>query len=144
MNENYKFVVESNLIEGITREPTPAELSEHERFMGLDKVTIKELERFVGVYQPNAVLRDKIGLNVRVGSYYPPQGGIGIRNTLNNLLDICEKVGAYETHLAYESLHPFTDGNGRSGRQLWAWQTQDLSLGFLHRFYYQTLNEMRP
>ena len=45
----------------------------------------------------------------------------------------------------YETLHPFMDGNGRSGRILWAWQMIEhniapgLSLGFLHAYYYQTL-----
>ena len=38
------------------------------------------------------------------------------------------------------------DGNGRSGRILWAWQMIEhninpgLSLGFLHTFYYQALS----
>ncbi len=44
----------------------------------------------------------------------------------------------------YELLHPFSVGNGRSGRTLWAWcmlrrGDDPFTLPFLHRFYYQTL-----
>lgn len=138
-----KFVIESNRIEGITRGPTVAELKEFDRFMALRAVTIEELERFVSVYQPNAVLRDKVGLNVRVGGHRPPSGGPEIREALRDFLERIPENSAYENHLRYETLHPFTDGNGRSGRVLWAWQYQDLSLGFLHRFYYQTLAAIR-
>lgn len=48
----------------------------------------------------------------------------------------------WEVHIAYEMLHPFTDGNGRSGRMLWAWQMRNFPLDFLHTFYYQTLNAL--
>ncbi len=133
------FVIESNRIEGITRDPTPAELTEFSRFMALSKITVEELQRFVSIYQPGAILRDLPGLNVQVGNHLPPRGGPMIRAQLMALLMASESLGAYKTHIQYETIHPFTDGNGRSGRMLWAWQTRNLSLGFLHHFYYQTL-----
>lgn len=132
-----RFVAESNMIEGINRAPTQKELAEFSRFIALPKVTIEELVRFVKVYQPSARLRDEVGLDVRIGAYYPPPGGPEIRDQLRALLD--SQDGCYSKHIAYEALHPFTDGNGRSGRMLWAWQAGVSSLSFLHRFYYQTL-----
>ena len=52
-------------------------------------------------------------------------------------------LGACETHVRYELLHPFLDGNGRSGRALWLWLMGQAPLGFLHTFYYQTLSAAR-
>ena len=140
----YNFVVESNKIEDILREPTKEETEEFFRFMELPVITVEELQKFVYVYQPNAVLRDKWGLDVRVGRYSPPLGGPHLRTRLEALL---EELGrdAYTDHVRYEELHPFTDCNGRSGRMLWAWAMgwEGLRLGFLHRWYYQTLSASR-
>lgn len=142
-----RYIIESNGIEGINRAPTEEEKEEFRRFMLLKEVTIDELEQFVRVYQPNAQLRDKVGVpGVRVGNHIAPPSGPQIRSMLNHLLfEIKEGKSAFETHVAYETIHPFTDGNGRSGRMLWAWQMgrDRLSLGFLHMFYYQTLDAQR-
>ena len=148
------FIEESNRIEGIIRSPTREELAAFRRFMQLDKVTVKDLETFVKVYQPDARLRDKAGLDVHIGVQMPPRGGPEIRTALQDILSGAVRRpwllvtkdrpdSAYSTHVAYEHLHPFTDGNGRSGRMLWAWQMRDFPLGFLHHFYYQTLANSR-
>jgi hypothetical protein len=149
MNETEFFIRESNKIEGIIRDPTQEEIAEFNRFFKLRIITIEELERFVSVYQPGAKLRDEYNLNVRIGKYYPPFGGPEIRDKLQEILkmplptNMNDASYAYKRHIAYEKLHPFTDGNGRSGRMLWAWDMQDISLGFLHRFYYQTLENSK-
>jgi len=135
------FITESNRIEGINRDPTQEEISAHEVLLANKEITVKDLEAFVSIIQPGAVLRSRPGLDVRVGNYYPPPGGPEIELRLEELLRTAYPViNSYPTHLAYEQLHPFTDGNGRSGRTLWLWQIGGKApLGFLHSFYYQTL-----
>lgn len=142
-----RFVSESNRVEGIVREPTADELNAHEEFLASD-ATDFDLEDLVSVVAPGHVLRERAGLNVRVGDHKPPSGGPSIRTKLNRILDKVDVLPPHTVHCLYEDLHPFTDGNGRSGRALWLWMMMRQSerdrqmaqqLGFLHSFYYQTL-----
>lgn len=146
------FVRESNRIEGIVRRPTHAEMVAHEAFLALDTITANDLGRFVAVIAPGKCLRVHQGMDVRVGRHVPPPGGPGI---LHRLTDLLARVGrphlgsltAFAAHVEYETLHPFMDGNGRSGRALWLWMMHgDAPLGFLHTFYYQSLDasQVRP
>lgn len=145
------FINESNKIEYIFY-PNEHEYKAYERFLSSPEITIKDLKAFLKIVQPNAVLRSKTGLNVRVGDHYPPPGGPQIKKDLELFLNNLPNIHPYKAHCEYESLHPFTDGNGRSGRAIWLWQmyragpkerSQVEALGFLHTFYYQALQFSR-
>ena len=150
-NDVYEFVKESNRIERIDREPTGFELQVSARFLELPNVGIVDLEEFVSICQHGARLRTQPGMNVIIGNHLPPPGGPDI---IPALADILEDANAgknpWQVHVDYETLHPFIDGNGRSGRILWAWQMMKTGwhprdgLSFLHYFYYQSLQNARP
>ena len=147
-----RFLIESNRIEGITRDPTPQELSETAKFLDLDTVGLDDLRRLAIIYASGrGILRERIGMDVRVGNHFPPPGGSSVRRELVKLLDDLADpdISPFEWHIQYETLHPFMDGNGRTGRAIWAWQMLKrgherwLEIGFLHEHYYQSLNAGR-
>ena len=143
----YHFVKESNRIEGITRVPTRAEISAHKKFLSLETITITDLCDFVA-WVADAPIRDKPGMNVQVGAHKPPLGGSFIVDELQVVLDHINSgcPDPWGMHIRYETLHPFMDGNGRSGRVLWLWMMggiENAPRGFLHEFYYQTLQASR-
>lgn len=142
----YAFIRESNAIEGIHREPTLAEVEALSAFLSQSRIMIGDLCNLVSVFQPGAKLRTKAGMDVRIGSYLPMLGGEAVSVELKWLLHEINngQVSPYQAHQRYERLHPFMDGNGRSGRALWLWMMGGHApLGFLHTWYYQSLAEKR-
>ena len=148
LNKLNTFLGESNAIEGIHGAATRAELDAARHFLGLPTVTVDDLNAAQMVFAPRRPLRDRPGMDVRVGDYVAPPGGPEIVTRLSEILDIAHKGNdPWQLHITFETLHPYLDGNGRTGRLLWAWHMRRLGrdpfvLPFLHRFYYQTLEHV--
>ena len=139
------FIAESNRIEDIEGVSDSDTLA-HAALLVAGSIDVEALALFVTAIQPDAVLRDHEGLNVIVGNHRPPAGGPRIRQELERLLADMTRYAPYQFHQWYETLHPFTDGNGRSGRALWLKMMggiEKVPLGFLHSWYYQSLQTGR-
>jgi len=140
----WDFVTESNLIEGIDRTPTAAEMAAHIKLITAREISIHSLSQFVHTVQPGSFLREDLGMNVQVGDHKPIIGGPVVVVVLNELLHKLWKISAFEAYCRYETLHPFMDGNGRSGRALWLGMMVHRfghhPSSFLREFHYQALS----
>ena len=143
------FIRESDRIEGILRDPTEGEIAAHERLLKLPQLHPTTVGDFQAVIARGKPIRERPGMNVRVGNHIAPEGGPTIARRLKHMLDMANRASdPWRVHVAFETLHPYMDGNGRTGRAIWAWQMQRMgqdpfALPFLHRFYYQTLEASR-
>ena len=97
-------------------------------------------------------LRSQAGMDIQVvGDYRPRLGGIEVEMRLVEILlwASVDTINPYTIHHDYEELHPFMDGNGRSGRLLWLWQVLKFNYSyspdwlFLRAWYYHSLSERR-
>lgn len=139
------FIRESNMIEGIRRDPTEEEIQATAAFLRAP-LTLESVKAVQSVYAPGKPIRDKVGMNVRIGNHIPPVGGPLIPQLLEHTLKkvMHPRSTPWSAHVQFQNLHPFMDGNGRTGRAVWAWHMilqgfDPFGLPFLHRFYYQTL-----
>ncbi len=81
------FIRESNRVEGILRDPTEDEIATHERLLKLVQLHPTTVGDFQTVIAPGKPLRERPGMNVRVGNHIAPEGGPGIIRRLCSLRD---------------------------------------------------------
>ena len=141
----YQFVVESNMIEGI--HSPEAHVDHYDRlvdFLGL-KLGDIDIDALIA-FNTAGELRKNSGMNVRIGNHIPPPGGDLVVIRLDDIIkSVHDNRHPYSVHIQFESLHPFTDGNGRTGRALWLFQMIEMfgwnmNRTFLHEWYYQSLS----
>ena len=136
------FVAESNMIERILF-VNAEDIFSHNTLLKAPLLTIDILTAFVeGVTGGRHMLRDTVGMDVRVGKHYPPFGGPNVVRSLERFVNVLPELTPYRAHLAFEKLHPYLDGNGRCGRAIWLYMMGGIDkapLGFLHHWYYQSL-----
>ena len=66
-------------------------------------------------------------VNVRVGRHVPP-GWPLVDGLMDNWLLDYAALAPFAAHCRFERIHPFVDGNGRTGRMLLWWQELGLGL----------------
>lgn len=144
----YDFAVESNHIEGIKDKESHVK---HKKalsdFLNYKKLSIKNVEQFV-IKVAGKKLRSNPNDMVMIAGRVAPKPEIMLP-LFDELLEKIQMgyLTPYEAHFEYEYLHPFMDGNGRSGRAIWLWQMVKFrqwhgQRSFLHEHYYQSLSHL--
>lgn len=140
---NCYFITESNNIE---RELTyPEELAIYSWWLSgnLTENRLKELHKRLCVAR-NQLQEDQQGvyrkIPVYLGDKEMPKAG-SLRRLMTQFFCDLPDLSPFAAHKRYESIHPFVDLNGRTGRAIWLHMMGgEARLGFLHTWYYQSLS----
>ena len=125
------FTAKTNTTDAQTKEVLRYRQALWEGYNNLDKRPLST-NTFVSIVQTikenNAGIRRTTGTRIRSNNktiYTPPKGETIIRDLLMNLEDFIHSENGLDDlvrmavmHYQFEAIHPFTDGNGRTGRIL--------------------------
>ena len=118
---------QSNLIEGIDDQKEDKQsMVAWDYLKNLKQIShkdIKKVQKIITLHQP--LRPDHRGyyrnVNVRVGNRLCPEWNM-IPHLMANFIIDWRKNNPLENHITFEKIHPFVDGNGRTGRMLMWWQ----------------------
>ena len=124
---------ESNLIEGINSDRADKDCmlawEELSKAKEITHSTLMKLHLMITSHQ-NELSADEKGnyrrIQVYVGNHTPPAAHM-VPALMMQYLKEFEAMDPIEAHVRFETIHPFVDGNGRTGRMLLWWH--ELKLG---------------
>ena len=129
-----EFIRESNLIEGIDSEKEDIQSMKAWNWLltraGINELIVRQLQRTIVKNQDDLSVHEKgeyRRINVSVGGRICPDWEEVEKSMacwISGLRDATESLGM---HVRFEHIHPFVDGNGRTGRMLFWWH--QLKLG---------------
>lgn len=129
MKVTIDYIRESNLIEGIDSASEDLKSWDAWRWLRKQEVitqpVLLELHKRITKGQlPKTQSGHYRTVNVYVGDDMPPPPQIAqgqIYGLLMDLADHWQTLDPRDVHVRFEKIHPFIDGNGRTGRMLWWW-----------------------
>lgn len=139
-----RFMVESNKIEGEAG-LNPGDLEAARMFLvgPITERTLLACHRTLARHLDVPWAGRWRDCNVRVGGYVAPDHA-EVPGLMRRLFRSLPKLDSWEAHNKFETIHPFEDLNGRTGRLIWLHKALDEDyaggIPFLRKYYYQTLS----
>ncbi len=123
-----EFIRESNLVEGIDNAAEDEQSWQAWQWLKnqevLSQTVMLELHRRIMINQLGNIAGHFRNVQVYVGNHVRPSGEV-MRGELYgwgiDMLERFDQFTAREMHVRFEKIHPFIDGNGRTGRMFMWW-----------------------
>lgn len=138
-----KHIRESNLIEGIDDRKEDRQSMKAWLWLltqkKLDHSIIGQLQKIITknqndlVFNQRGFYRDVSKINVSIGNFAGADFRM-VKMFMDNWILDYKKLEPIEAHIRFEKIHPFVDGNGRTGRMIMWWQ--ELHTGKLPTLFY--------